>query len=102
MNFGLYVLAFVCPPIYFFVSKRPGAGIVHCFLFLVSVILAITLIGIPIAIIIWITCIIHALWNVRRQLVTAQAQIMAKRMAEEMRTQPLPVSNVPPRPPVVR
>lgn len=84
MRFGTYLLAFFLPPLYFLIRGRVLLGIFYGLLFLLSLVCLITIALAPVAIICWCFCMIHAMWNVRRQLVAEQTERLATKMAEKM------------------
>ena|ERR1041385_9214032 len=96
MHFGTYLVAFFCPPVYFLIRKRWLAAILNGTIYLVACFLLLSLILAVFAPIPWIFCMIHAMWNVRKQLATENAELLAAKMAERMRLQPVPTAAVPP------
>jgi cytochrome c-type biogenesis protein CcmH/NrfF len=85
MNLGGYsmkpLLAIFLPWAYFFVQKRPVAGVVHLILWMISIPLLFVVVGF----FIWGLQVTHAFWDMRKQLMDEQATAIATKMAAAMR-----------------
>jgi hypothetical protein len=81
----IYLCAIFLPPLYFLLKKRWLGFVVSSFLFVLSFFLAMTMVLLPVALILWALCAIVAVWNLRKQLVRENAEVLATKMAEKMR-----------------
>ena len=82
-GFGRVMLAFFCPPLYFFVRGKAWAGIVHGVLYL----LAIATIIFGIGFVFWAVGFFHACWDLahvkQEHLIQRQATVLAEKLAEK-------------------
>lgn len=81
----IYLVAIFIPPLYFLIKKRWLGFIVSSFLLVLSFFLAMTVVMLPVALILWALCAVCAVWNLRKQLVRESAEVLATKMAEKMR-----------------
>lgn len=81
----IYLVAIFIPPLYFLIKKRWLGFIVSCCLLVLSFFLAMTVIMLPVALILWALCSAVAVWNLRKQFVHESAEVLATKMAEKMR-----------------
>lgn len=81
----IYLVAILMPPLYFLIKKRWLGFIVSSFLLVLSFFLAMTVVMLPVALILWMLCAVCAVWNLRKHLVHESAEVLATRMAEKMR-----------------
>lgn len=81
MSFGLYLIAFFLPPLYFLLRGKWLSFAINLCLWLLSIPL---LFVFGLGIFVWLITVVHAMWHVRRELVDEHATAIARRMAEEM------------------
>jgi hypothetical protein len=81
----IYLCAIFIPPLYFLIKKRWLGFIVSSCLLVLSLFLAMTVVLIPGALILWALCSTVAVWNLRKALVNESAEVLATKMAEKMR-----------------
>lgn len=82
---GLYFLAFFCSPLYFFIQKKPVAGVIHTVIYLLALPLTLFVVGV----FMWFGLAAHALLHlstvIREDHIQRQAQVMQDRMASTPR-----------------
>lgn len=83
-----YLLAIFISPLYFAIKGKWGACILNSIFYGIALICLISIIGIPVAVFFWFVAMIHAVWDLRKQMMTEHATIMATKMAEVMRQPP--------------
>ncbi len=87
MNLGGFsmklMLAIFMPWAYFFVQKRPIAGVIHLVLWMISIPLLFVVVGF----FIWALQVAHACFDMRKQLMEEQAKAIATEMAKVMAPQ---------------
>jgi len=81
----IYLTAIFVPPLYFLIKKRWAGFIVSSILLVISLFLAMTVVLLPVALILWAVCSVCAVWNLRKALVHENANLLATKMAEKMR-----------------
>lgn len=82
----IYLIAVLIPPLYFLIKKKWLGFIVSSCLLVLSFFLALTIVLLPVALILWVFCSVCAIWSVRKSLMHEHAEIIAKKMAEKMQT----------------
>ena len=82
--FGMWLIAFLCSPLYFLIRKKWGAFILNLILYLMG---WMTIFVFGIGLIFWIIGIAHAMWDLRlkvtHSLMEKQAELIAKKMKEK-------------------
>lgn len=81
----IYLAAILTPPLYFLIKKRWLGFVVSSCLLVLSLFLAMTVVLIPGALILWGLCSTVAVWNLRKANVHEAADVIATKMAEKMR-----------------
>ena len=84
----IYLTAVLIPPLYFLIKKRWVGFIVSSCLLVLSFFLACTVVMIPVALVLWALCATVAVWNLRKQLVRENAEVLASKIAEKMAQPP--------------
>lgn len=84
-----YLVAFFIPPLYFLMRKKWGGFVVNSFFYGMACLLLLMLIF-PIAPFFWLPAMIHAMYHVKKEVVTEQAELLATKMAEKMRAPQMP------------
>ena len=82
----IYLVAVLVPPLYFLIKKKWLGFIVSSVLLVLSLFLAMTVVLLPVALVLWIFCSVCAIWSVRKSLMHEHADILASKMAEKMQT----------------
>ena len=77
------LLAIFLPWAYFFVQKRPIAGVIHLALWMISI----PLLFVAVGFFIWALQVAHACFDMRKQLMEEQAKAIATEMAKVMAPQ---------------
>lgn len=84
MSFGMYLVAVFCSPLYFMLRGRWIAAIVNGGFYLLSLPL---LFALGAGVIVWMFCVVHAVWDMRavmrEQEMQRQAALIAERMAHQ-------------------
>ena len=80
----IYLVAIFIPPLYFLIKKRWLGFIISSCLFVLALLLAVTVVLIPVSVILWILCSIVAVWNLRKAVMHEHAEVLATKMAEKM------------------
>lgn len=75
------LLAIFLPPAYFFAAGRPVAGLIHLVWWGLSIVM---LFFFGLGFFMYLIQVMLATWDLRRQLQTEQATIMAEKMAEKL------------------
>ena len=81
----MYLVVIFISPLYFLIRGKWLGLLVNGTLYLL-VWLTVWFFGL--GMIFWALGVGHAMWEMRKELMTEQAEIIAKKMAEEMRKQP--------------
>lgn len=81
MSFGLYLIAFFLPPLYFLLRRKWLGFVINLVMFLIAIPLFFVF---GLGIVFWMIAVVHAMWHVRRELVDEHATAIAQRMAEAM------------------
>ncbi|HLX70116.1 MAG TPA: hypothetical protein VKV04_10870 [Verrucomicrobiae bacterium] len=81
----IYLVAIFIPPLYFLIKKKWLGFVVSSLLLVLSFFLAMTVVLLPVALILWALCSAVAVWNLRKQLVHESAEVLATKMADKMR-----------------
>lgn len=81
----MILLAILLPPLYFMLNKKTGMFLVTGAMFVVSCFLAITVVMIPGALVLWFIAAFAAIRHNRRKEAAAHADMLATKMAEKMR-----------------
>lgn len=92
----MYLVAIFIPPLYFLMKKKWLGFFGSSFLLVLSLFLAMTIVLLPVALILWGLCAVVAIWDLRKQLMHEHATIIAEKLAEKMREQANPPSAPPP------
>ncbi|HWD91717.1 MAG TPA: hypothetical protein VG938_05130 [Verrucomicrobiae bacterium] len=82
----IFLVAIFIPPLYFLIKKKWLGLIVSSLLLILSLFLAMTIVLIPGALILWALCSMCAVWNLRKALVNEHAEAIATKMAAKMQT----------------
>ena len=82
----MYLAAVLVPPLYFLIKKKWLGFIVSSCLLVLSLFLAMTIVLLPVALILWALCSTVAVWNLRKASMHEHAEIVATKMAEKMQT----------------
>ncbi len=86
----LYLTAIFISPLYFAIKGKWGACLLNSLFYGTAVLLLVTFIGAFLAPIPWFVAAVHAIWDLRKQLMEEQATIIADKMAAAMRQSPPP------------
>lgn len=82
VGFGTVIVAFFCPPLYFFMRRKFVAGIVHSFFYLLALVTLVFGIGV----VFWAVGFVHAYWDLahvkQEQLIQRQATVIAEKIVE--------------------
>lgn len=81
----IYLVAIFISPLYFIIKGRWGAAILNSIFYGTAVLLLLTFVFAIAAPFPWMIAAIHAVWDLRKQMMEEHATIMAKKMAEAMR-----------------
>jgi hypothetical protein len=81
----IYLLAIFISPVYFIVKKRWGAFLLNSIFYGTALLLLLSIVGALFAFFPWMIAAIHAVWDLRKQLMEEQATIIAQKMAGVMR-----------------
>lgn len=91
----MIVLAILFPPLYFFINKKVGIGLLTGAMFILSFFLALTIALIPVSLILWVIAMIPAALHCRRQEINKNmarhADLIATKLSDK-----LPQPKVPP------
>jgi hypothetical protein len=87
MSFGLYLIAFLLPPLYFLLRGKWLGFAINLTIWLISIPL---LFVFGLGVLVWLIAVMHAMWHVRRELIEEHATTMAKHLAEQMAKQNQP------------
>ena len=79
----IYLIAIFIPPLYFLIKKRWLGFFVSSCLLVLSFFLAMTVVMLPVALILWALCGVCAVWNLRKQVMHEHAEILATKIAEK-------------------
>lgn len=84
----MILLAILIPPLYFFLRKKTGPGLITGALLVLSFFLALTMILLPVSLILWLCCAIWALRDNRRKEIGEHSDTFGSKIAEKMQTTP--------------
>lgn len=79
-----YLTAIFLPPLYFLMRGKILAFILSTVCFIVSIVLLMTIVFAPGALILWLLCVVPASMDIRKRMMQDHASLTAKKMAEEM------------------
>lgn len=83
MSFGMYLIAFICSPLYFAIRQRWGAFVINLVLYGLAL-LTVMIFGI--GIFFWLLGVAHAMWDLsmtlRERGMQRQAELIAKSMSK--------------------
>ena len=80
----VYLVAVFIPPLYFLMKKKWLAFLVSSFLLILSLLLAMTVVLLPVSVILWALCAVVAIWDLRKALVHEHAAVLAEKMADRL------------------
>lgn len=80
----IYITAVRIPPLYFLIKKRRLGFVVSSGLLVLSLFLAMTVVMLPVALILWGLCSVAAVWNLCNAKMHEHAELLATKMAEKM------------------
>ncbi len=82
MGFGSYLLALICPPLYFLIQKRYGVFFVHVVLYIAAFFFLFVFFS---GVFIWFFLAMHALWDVRKRLMQEHVEAQAQAIVDKQR-----------------
>jgi hypothetical protein len=80
-----YLCVIFVPPLYFALRKQWRPFALNAVLYGLACVLLISIIGAMFAPIFWALAVGHAGWHLRRELMTEHAELIAQKMAEQLR-----------------
>lgn len=80
----MILLAILLPPLYFLTQKKIGLFILTSAMFVVSFLLALTIVLIPGALILWALAAIAAIWHYRRKAIARILDAHARKVGVEV------------------
>jgi hypothetical protein len=89
----MYLCAVFISPLYFILRGRWVSFIINSIFYGIACVLALSIVGLPIAPFFWIVAAAHAGYSLRKEMMVEQATLIAEKMAERM------VRSQPPQPP---
>jgi uncharacterized membrane protein YccF (DUF307 family) len=80
----MILLAILLPPMYFLTQKKTGMFILTSGMFVVSLFLALTIVLLPVALILWAIAAIAAVWHNRNKAATEMLASHARKVGAEV------------------
>jgi hypothetical protein len=86
----MYLCIIFVSPLYFMARGKWGGFALNSILYGLACLCALSLIGLVIAPFFWMLAVGHAGWNLRQELMVQQADLIATKMAEKMKSNQTP------------
>jgi hypothetical protein len=84
-RFGLYLAAIFCPPLYFFIQKKPLVATIHTILWLIALPLTFFVVGFFLWFLLMIHAAMHLALIIREDTLQRQAEILHAKMSSTAR-----------------
>lgn len=87
----MYLIVIFIPPLYFAIRKKWGAFILNSILYGLALFCLLVFVLWFVVPFFWMLAVGHASWHLRREMMVEQAELLATKMAEKMKsTTPTP------------
>jgi len=80
----MYLCIIFVPPLYFLIRGKIGAFVLNFILYGLAWLCVLTFIGIIVAPLFWFLSVGHAMWHLRKELAAEHADMIARKMAEQL------------------